>query len=549
MNPDRDINILTQLQTHHTKISHTHMRQLFEDDINRFTAFSLQTTHLFLDYAKNRIVPDTMRLLIELAESAHLREHIDALFAGKNVNTTEHRPALHTALRDFSNTPLYVDGVNIKDNIKNTLTMMGRFVSKLHEDAWKGYDGQAIKDVVHIGIGGSHLGPTMVVEALSHHFNQWQGNCHFVSSLDAAELDQTLKHLNPATTLFIIASKTFSTQETLINAQRAKQWISNAAGNEKNIGHHFIAITAETERALKWGISNDHIFAMWDWVGGRYSFWSSMGLSIAITIGMDQFEALLAGAHDMDTHFQQAAFQENMPIILALLNFWYSVFFQASTRAILPYDYRLRSLPRYLQQLTMESNGKSVRWDGRSLNMPSAPVLFGEKGSDGEHSFYQLLLQGTHLIPCDFIATLHHYGSEPTQPLLLSHCFAQSRALMLGKTKKEVIATMLKQGFTEAEAKKYAPHKMVAGNQPSNTLLMRELTPHALGALIALYEHKTFVEGVLWSINSFDQYGVELGKQLAEDITQRLTGNDETLTFDASTEGLLAIVRNTWPTK
>jgi glucose-6-phosphate isomerase len=530
---------LTQLQTHYAKISPIHMRELFHDDTHRFTHFSLQTTHLFLDYAKNRITPETMHLLIELAENKHLREHIEALFSGKNVNMTEHRPALHTALRDLSDTPLYVDGINIKDDIKHILDMMRRFVGKLHDGGWKGYNGQAMTDVVHIGMGGSHLGPVMAVEALSNHFKHtWEGRCHFVSSLDATELDQTLKNLNPATTLFLVASKTFSTQETLMNAQRAKNWLQRATS--ENIDGHFIALTAETKNALQWGIASDHIFTVWNWVGGRYSLWSSMGLPIAIMIGMDEFEALLAGAHDMDTHFQHTAFQENMPVILALLNFWYSVFFHSSTHAVLPYDYRLRSLPRYLQQLTMESNGKSVRCDGTSLDMPSAPILFGEKGTDGEHSFYQLLLQGTHLIPCDFIATLNHHDPEPQQPLLLAHCFAQSRALMLGKTKKEVIATMLKQGFTEAEAKKYAPHKMVAGNQPSNTILMQELTPQTLGALIALYEHKTFVEGVLWSINSFDQYGVELGKQLAEDITQRLVGHDETLQFDASTEGLLA---------
>ncbi|MDF3054386.1 MAG: pgi [Gammaproteobacteria bacterium] len=540
MNPHQYIETFTKLQIHHTKISQLHMRQLFERDANRFAIFSLQAPHIFLDYAKNRIVPDTLQLLLKFAENINLSEHIEALFSGKHVNVTEHKPALHTALRDPNDAPLYIDGINIKDNIRDALGMMRYFVSELHKGLWKGYNGEAVKDVIHLGIGGSHLGPMMGVQALGHVFHsKWQGKCHFVSGLDATELDELLKDLNPNTTLFIIASKTFTTQETLINAQRARKWISDAASG-KDITNHFVGITAQIENAVSWGIPKSHIFPLWDWVGGRYSLWSSMGLPIAIMIGMDQFQALLAGATDMDEHFRHTAFAENMPVILALLSFWYIVFFKSSAHAVLPYDHRLRALPHYLQQLSMESNGKSVQCNGTSVNMPTAPVLFGGKGTEGQHSFYQLLLQGTHLIPCDFIATLRHHGPETKQPLLLSHCLAQSRALMLGKTKQEVIASLLKQGYTEKNAKKCAPHRVIIGNQPSNTLIISTLTPQTLGALIALYEHKTFVEGILWSINSFDQYGVELGKELAEDIKQRLIENDETLKFDASTEGLLA---------
>jgi glucose-6-phosphate isomerase len=538
MNPYLDTHKLAELQAHYTDISHTHMRELFTDDPQRFANFSLQAPHLFLDYSKNCIVPETMQLLVELAKGTDLNGYIDALFSGGEVNVTEGRPALHTALRDTDQSPLIVNGVNIKEKISDTLVMMRYFVSKLRAGEWRGFAKNPMTDVVHIGIGGSYLGPKMAVEALAPSGNI---KCHFVSSLDAADLDQTLRTLNPKTTLFIIASKTFATQETLVNAQRAKQWIVEAAGKEsKHINCHFVAVTADTKKAMQWGLPETHIFPCWDWVGGRFSLWSTMGLVIAISAGMDHFEALLSGAHEMDNHFQHTAFEKNMPVVLALLSFWHTAFFNASTHAVLPYSHHLCSLPRYLQQLSMESNGKSVQYGGAPVEIPSAPILFGEAGTEGQHSFHQLLFQGTHLVPCDFIAVVKHPVPEAQQPLLLSHCFAQSRALMLGKTHDEVMATLLKQGLTQEMAEKLAPHKVVLGNQPSNTILLPELTPASLGALVALYEHKTFVEGVLWSINSFDQFGVELGKELVGDMTKRLVEGDETVTFDASTEGLLA---------
>lgn len=539
MNPYFSEEILKELHDHHTVLSKTPMRQLFADDPERFQTFSCEAAGLFLDYSKNRIVPTTLQLLIDLAQGADLQGYMDALLSGQNINFTEHRPALHTALRDPSDVPLYVSETNIKPHIKHALNKMRDITIQLQSRNWKGYSDKPLTHVVHIGIGGSHLGPKIVVEALSDHVAKTGVAIDFVSSLDATELEQVLKNSDPETTLFIIASKTFTTQETLVNAERARQWLQNAAGPNADLSHHFIATTAAPELAIKWGVTKDYILPSWDWVGGRYSLWSTMGLPIAIAIGMNNFELLLAGAHEMDKHFQETEFSTNMPIILGLLSFWNAAFFKVSAHAVLPYDYRLRSLPHHLQQLSMESNGKSVHYDGSAVTGLTAPILFGEKGTEGQHSFYQLLLQGTHVVSCDFIATLRHHASEAEQPLLLAHCFAQSQALMMGKTAEEVIATLQKQGYTQHQAAKIAPHKVVKGNQPSNTILMHELTPRTLGALLALYEHKTFVEGVLWYINSFDQWGVELGKEIAKDIAKSLLGRDDTLRFDASTQGLI----------
>jgi glucose-6-phosphate isomerase len=473
-----------------------------------------------------------------LAQNKNLSERIQALFTGECVNATEQRPALHTALR----APVGTDQTNTQQSIENALTTMDNWVTRLHNGQWKGYDQQAISDVVHIGIGGSNLGPQMVCEALQPYaFTKLR--CHFVASVDALELDTLLQTLNPATTLFLIASKTFSTQESLLTADRAKAWLAANAGDQ-DISTQFIAMTAQRDNALHYGICAENILPFWDWVGGRYSTWSAIGLPIALQFGMPTFRELLAGAHTMDQHFRTAPLDSNMPVIMALLGYWYGAFFDARALAVLPYDYRLRNFPRYLQQLEMESNGKSTQLNGQPVNHATQPILFGEMGTNGQHSFHQLLFQGTHFIPCDFIATLQSHPEKNDRDVLYSHCLAQSRALMLGKSTAEINHELIEQGYSSEQAAKLAAHKTINGNQPSSTLVLEALNAQNLGALMALYEHKVFVQGVLWDINSFDQWGVELGKAVAKDVLDSMRGKNAAVNYDSSTQGLINYFQN-----
>lgn len=525
------------LQHHYSAIAPLPLRELFNQQPERFQCFSLNAANLFLDYSKNRITTETMRLLTELAHACDLATHIEQLFSGFPVNTTEQRPALHTALRDLDGPPLLLDGHNITTQVLHSLEQMQQALEQLESGAWSGYDDQAFRDVIHIGIGGSHLGPLLASQALnSYHTGRWR--CQYVSSIDATQLHDALVGLNPATTLFVIASKSFTTQETSENAARAKQWLLQSAPAGAQWQRHFIATTANAAKARDAGLLPDRILPLAEWVGGRYSLWSSVGFPLVLSIGMEAFKTLLAGAAVMDAHFRHSPFTENMPVILALLGIWYIDFFGTATQAILPYDYRLRSLPRYLQQLDMESNGKHVHNDGSRVTYATAPITFGDVGTDSQHSFHQLLFQGTHTVPCDFIAT-----RTPSQPLLLAHCFAQSRALMNGKTEAEANAELRAKGYDDARIHALAPHQTIAGNQPSNTILLDELTPYTLGTLLALYEHKTFVQGVIWGIDSFDQWGVELGKHMAQALLPYLTTSASPTDLDSSTMGLLDYVR------
>lgn len=537
-----DPSALHVLQRHYAELADIHLSTLFNEDSLRFERFSLKAAGLFLDYSKNCITEQSLQHLIQFALTRELPAQIEALFSGQIVNATEARPALHTALRDPSGQPIVVNGKNIVPEINHSLSLMEKIVGLLTTGSWLGYNQLPITDVVHIGIGGSHLGPLLVCEALNS-YPKTPLNCHFVASVDACELDGVLRHLDPRTTLFILASKTFTTQETLATADRAKAWLLNNI-SDIDISRHFLATTAQVDNALSYGIAADCILPFWEWVGGRYSVWSTIGLPIALQYGMATFKELLAGAYDMDMHFRHTPYTTNMPVILGLLGFWYGTFFNATAQAILPYDFNLRSLPRYLQQLDMESNGKRVQKNGQPVEFPTAPVIFGEIGTNGQHSFHQLLFQGTHFIPSDFIATLASSNTQSDHAILLSHCFAQSRALMLGKSADIAQAELIQQGYDLQTATQLALHKAIPGNCPSNTLLIEKLTPHTLGALMALYEHKIFVQGVLWNINSFDQWGVELGKGIAKDILATLQQQKVNSNYDASTTGLVNYVQH-----
>lgn len=528
------------LNTHYHALSEKSLNQLFAEDPTRFQHFSLEAASLFLDYSKNHITEKTLELLIAFAETQHLSTQITHLFSGQPINNTEKRPALHTALRDPNHQSLYVNNIDITPDIHQSLETMTQWVEQLHHGHWLGYSQKPITDIVHIGIGGSHLGPLLATEALASYHKSLC--CYFVSSVDQTELDTVLQKLNPETTLFILASKTFTTQETLLVADSAKTWVLKSAGSQ-NTSTHFIATTAHTEKALAYGIAPQYILPLWDWVGGRYSVWSAIGLAIALHTDITTFKQFLAGAFAMDQHFRTAPFNANMPVILGLLGFWYIQFFKTTAHAILPYDYHLRSLPRYLQQLDMESNGKCVQKNGQPVTGLTAPVLFGEMGTNGQHSFHQLLFQGTHLIPCDFIATLKTNTSTKNHTVLLAHCLAQSRGLMIGKSAAEIQDELIKQGCDPKTALALAPHKAISGNKPSNTILLSQLTPYTLGALIALYEHKIFVQGILWGINSFDQWGVELGKEIAKELLDDLSHQKQNTHHDSSTSGLTEYIR------
>ncbi|MDX2142208.1 MAG: glucose-6-phosphate isomerase [Rhodospirillaceae bacterium] len=522
------------LQAHAQAMAGTHMRDLFARDAQRFAAFSLREGALLLDYSKNRITAETLALLTALARARGLEQRRDAMFAGAKINATEGRAALHVALRNRAEgrglvRPIIVDGVDVMGDVLHALICMREFSERVRDGSWTGSTGKPIRHVVNIGIGGSHLGPMFVADALKDHQSP-NISVAFVSNPDRAQIEDVLRTCDPAATLFTISSKTFTTAETMSNAAIAREWLASALG-EQAIARHFAAVSTNHHGTTEFGIPADSVFSMWDWVGGRYSVWSAIGLPIAIACGFEVFDRLLAGAHAMDRHFETAPPERNMPVILALLGLWYSDFFDAAAMCVLPYDHRLKLLPFHLQQLDMESNGKGVTLSGAPVETKAGPIVFGGGGSDSQHSFFQLLHQSPRLIPCDFIAALKpHTGFDASRDLLLSNCFAQSEALMMGRTADSLSAT--------PEALK--PHRSFTGNRPSNTILLDALTPFALGQLIALYEHKVFVQGVLWGVNSFDQWGVELGKELAKTLEPALSGEAALRARDSSTAGLVA---------
>ena len=527
------------LKSHHKQMADVFMRDLFTRDAQRFDKFNLRYHDLLLDYSKNIVTETTLQLLLDLARQAQVETWRERLFAGDKINFTENRAVLHTALRNRSNRPIFVAGRDVMPGVNKVLAHMRDFSERVRSGKWKGYTGHAITDIVNIGIGGSDLGPVMVTEALKP-FAAPLLRVHFVSNIDGTHLAEILKPLKPETTLFIVASKTFTTQETLTNARTARDWFLTAAGNEKAIAKHFVAVSTNTKEVKAFGIDPANMFEFWDWVGGRYSLWSAIGLSIALALGMDQFEALLSGAHGMDEHFRSAPLEQNMPVVMALLGVWYGDFFGAQSHAVLPYDQYLHRFPAYLQQLDMESNGKRVRRDKKTVDYHTGPVLWGEPGTNGQHSFYQLIHHGTKIIPADFLAPAQSQNPlGDHHPILLSNFFAQTEALMKGKTEAEVRAELEAAGVTGRKQDQLAPHKVFPGNRPTNSILFKQLDPATLGALIALYEHKVFVQGVIWNINSFDQWGVELGKQLAQKIQPELKDETQVQSHDSSTNGLI----------
>ncbi len=527
------------LKEHRKAWKTLHLRTLFEQDSRRFQRFSLSLDDLLLDYSKNLITDDTLRGLLNLARESELEAKRDAMFKGDMINLTEQRAVLHTALRNRADRPILVDGQDVMPAVRRVLAQMRDFTETVRSGRWRGYSGKAISDVVNIGIGGSDLGPVMVCQALAP-YGRPELRAHFVSNVDPSHLHDTLQGLDPETTLFIVASKTFTTQETLSNARAARKWFLHKAHDEAAVAKHFVAVSTNEAEVRRFGIDPDHMFEFWDWVGGRYSLWSAIGLPIAVHIGMDNFEQLLAGGFEMDEHFRTAPLERNMPAILGLLGVWYNNFWDAQSWAMLPYDQHLNRLPAYCQQLDMESNGKTITRKGKPSSVSTGPVLLGEPGTNGQHAFYQLIHQGTKLVPCDFLAAAEsHNDLDGQHAMLLSNFFAQTEALMRGKTRAEVEAELAAEGLSLARIRKLAPHKVFDGNRPTNSLLYRKLTPHTLGRLIALYEHKVFVQGTVWDINSFDQWGVELGKQLAKAILPELDDNSAITSHDSSTNGLI----------
>ncbi|SFI41734.1 glucose-6-phosphate isomerase [Halpernia frigidisoli] len=518
------------------------MRSLFNYDSERFSKFSIQHEDYLFDFSKNLIDKKTLELLLNLAEECKLEEAIKAMFSGEIINETEHRAVLHTALRDFSPEPILVDGENIKPEIKKVLDQMKTFSEKIISGDHKGFSGKEITDIVNIGIGGSDLGPVMVCSALKHFKTRL--NVHFISNIDGNHLVETVKDLNPETTLFIVASKTFTTQETMTNANSAKDWFLKA-GKENDVAKHFVALSTNIKAVKEFGIAEENIFQFWDWVGGRYSLWSAIGLSIVLFVGYENFEQLLKGANETDIHFKTTKFSENIPVIMGLLGIWYRNFYDAGTVAILPYSQYLDRFAAYLQQGDMESNGKCVDRNGDFVEYETGPVIWGEPGTNGQHAFYQLIHQGTELIPADFIAYIESCNNlGDHQPKLLANFFAQTEALAFGKTEDEVIEELKKEGKTEEEISKLSPYKVFTGDSPTNSLFFKELTPFSLGQLIALYEHKIFVQGIIWNIFSFDQFGVELGKVLAGKILPKLLDNEQVTSHDSSTNALVNYYKN-----
>jgi glucose-6-phosphate isomerase len=527
------------LHRHYEKTKNIHMKTLFAEDPQRFNEFSIRFNDILVDYSKNRITKQTLEGLIALAKECGLKNAIEKMFKGEKINETENRAVLHIALRNRDNKAIVVDGIDVMPEVNAVLKKMKDFSTRVINGDWQGYSGKKITDIVNIGIGGSDLGPVMVTEALKTYAKE--GLCvHFVSNIDGTHLMETLKPLNPETTLFMIASKTFTTQETMTNAFSAREWFLKSANDPSHVARHFIAISTNSTEVEKFGIDKDNMFVFWDWVGGRYSLWSAIGLSIASYIGYENFAELLQGAFEMDQHFKTAPFDKNIPVILALIGIWYNNFFGAQTEAILPYDQYLHRFPAYFQQGNMESNGKSTDRNGEKADYQTGPIIWGEPGTNGQHAFYQLIHQGTKLIPADFLAPANsHNPIGEHHHILLSNFFAQTEALLNGKTQKEVIAALKKEGQTDKEIQKLLPHKMFEGNRPTNSILFKKLTPRVLGSLIAMYEHKIFAQGVIWNIFSFDQWGVELGKQLAKKILPELADVKPVGTHDGSTNGLI----------
>lgn len=538
---------LTQRATWSAIAAHTaqlpHMRTLFDTDPLRFDKMSLSCCGLLLDYSKNRANEDTLSLLFSLADEINLTAKIKAMFSGEIINNTEQRAVLHTALRAHADQQVLVDGHNIIDEVKQTQTKMAQFVDAVTSGKWRGYTGKTITDIVAIGIGGSFLGPKIVTQALRPYWNK-SLNCHFVANVDATSLCEKLRLVNPETTLFVMSSKSFGTQETLTNTLSAKQWFLDYGATQADVAKHFVAVTSNVTKATEFGMDADNIFPMWDWVGGRYSLWSAIGLPIALLIGMDNFYALLEGAKEMDDHFLTAPLEQNMPVIMGLLSLLYNNFHNAQSHVVLTYDHYLRGLPAYFQQLDMESNGKSVTLKGTEVAYSTGPIIWGGEGTNGQHAYHQLIHQGTPLIPADFILPLQSHnplGEHHVQ--LASNCFGQTQAMMQGRTYDEALAELNNSGLSEQQKSLIAKHKVMPGNKPSNTILMDKLTPTTLGALIALYEHRTFVQGAVWGINSFDQWGVELGKTLGNDILSRLQAENDTTELDASSNALINLFR------
>lgn len=527
-----------KLKTHFSVIEKTSIKELFEQNTNRFEGFSIRYPSLLVDYSKNRITAETIQLLVDLAKEMNVDEAIQKMFSGDIINETEQRAVLHTALRNRSNEEVLVDGVDVMPQINGVLEQMKTFSEKVISGEWKGFSGKEITDVVNIGIGGSDLGPVMVTEALKHYKTRL--NLHFVSNIDGTHLAETFKSINPETTLFIVASKTFTTQETMTNAFSAKEWLLNSDASEADVAKHFVALSTNAEGVAQFGIDTANMFQFWDWVGGRYSLWSAIGLSICLAVGYTNFEELLEGAHEMDTHFKTETLDQNIPVVLALLGIWYNNFFKAESVALLPYEQYLSRFAAYFQQGDMESNGKYVGRDGEKVKYQTGPVIWGEPGTNGQHAFYQLIHQGTKLIPADFIAganSLNNLGDHHAK--LLSNFFAQTEALAFGKNEETVIEELKKAGKTKEEIDFLTAFKVFEGNRPTNSILYEVLTPKVLGNLIAMYEHKIFVQGVIWNIFSFDQWGVELGKQLANVILPELENDESVTSHDSSTNGLI----------
>lgn len=526
------------LADHFITINESSIKDLFAKDAERFDKFSIYLGDILLDYSKNRINEETIALLIQLARECQLKDAIDAMFNGEKINETEDRAVLHTALRNRSGKPVLTEGKDVMPEIQAVLDRMKDFSNRVISGEWKGFTGKEITDVVNIGIGGSDLGPVMVTEGLKAYKTRL--NMHFVSNVDATQIAETLKTLDPETTLFLIASKTFTTQETMANANSAKEWFLKSGANQSDVAKHFAALSTNESGVSAFGIDTKNMFEFWDWVGGRYSLWSAIGLSICLSVGYDHFEELLTGAYEADEHFRNAEFEENIPVIMALLGIWYNNFFEAESSAILPYDQYLHRFAAYFQQGDMESNGKYIDRNGNRVDYETGPIIWGEPGTNGQHAFYQLIHQGTKLIPCDFIApAISHNPLGKHHQMLLSNFFAQTEALMNGKSESEVVAELKKAGKSESEIKELTPFKVFEGNRPTNSFLIKEITPKTLGTLIALYEHKIFVQGIIWNIFSFDQWGVELGKQLANKILPELEGNNLVESHDSSTNGLI----------
>ncbi|KQT37547.1 glucose-6-phosphate isomerase [Methylophilus sp. Leaf414] len=531
------------LNQHQSDIRNVQMRDLFKQNPKRFEEFSLNVDGILLDYSKHRITQQTLSLLFQLARDSKIETWRDRMFSGEKINITENRAVLHTALRNRSNTPIEVDGKDVMPEVNAVLAHMRTFTEQVRSGQWTGYTGKRITDIVNIGIGGSDLGPVMACDALKPYASP-DLKAHFVSNIDGAHLIRALEQCNPETTLFIVASKTFTTQETMTNAHSSRRWFLEAAKDEQHIAKHFVALSTNAKAVGAFGIDPDNMFAFWDWVGGRYSLWSAIGLSIALYVGMDNFEQLLAGGHAMDQHFKTAPLEQNMPVIMALLGIWYNNFFHVDTHAILPYDQGMSRFAAYLQQADMESNGKFICRDGSRVSYKTGPVIWGEAGTNGQHAFYQLIHQGTQMVPADFLMPVKsHYkvGSPDDQhhKILLANFLAQTQALMLGKTREEARAELVKQDFSGKALEDLLPHKVFEGNRPTTSIMFEQLTPFTLGKLIAMYEHKIFVQGIIWDINSYDQWGVEYGKQIASQILPLLNNNDAITCFDSSTNGLI----------